>query len=97
MTMEPETPPAGGGNHGESEVDIFGRDGKFTPGQWLIQQIDEIFADVTEEEWAEWPETDASEQLDHYLYGSPKRETRKFKSDAVAPAKMPVEAQHDDP
>lgn len=58
-------------------------DGKpLEPGQWLIQQIDEIFADVTEEEWAEWPETDASEQLDHYLYGSPKRETRKFKSDA---------------
>ena len=55
---------------------------KPTPLQWLVQQIDEIFADVTEEEWAEWPETDASEQLDHYLYGSPKRETRKFKSDA---------------
>ena len=55
---------------------------KLTPGQWLIQQIDEIFADVTDEEWAEWPETDASEQLDHYLYGSPKRETRRFKSDA---------------
>ena len=55
---------------------------RLEPGQWLIQQIDEIFADVTEEEWAEWPETDASEQLDHYLYGSPKRETRKFKSDA---------------
>ncbi len=55
---------------------------RLEPGQWLIQQIDEIFADVTDEEWAEWPETDASEQLDHYLYGSPKRETRKFKSDA---------------
>ena len=53
---------------------------KLTPLQWLVQQIDEIFADVTDEEWAEWPE-DASEQLDHYLYGSPKRETRKFKSD----------------
>ena len=53
---------------------------RLEPGQWLIQQIDEIFADVTEEEWAEWPETDASEQLDHYLYGSPRRETRKFKS-----------------
>ena len=51
---------------------------RLEPGQWLIQQIDEIFADVTEEEWAEWPETDASEQLDHYLYGSPKRETRRF-------------------
>ena len=61
---------------------------RLEPGQWLIQQIDEIFADVTEEEWAEWPE-DASEQLDHYLYGSPKRETRKFKSDAPAPARMP--------
>ena len=60
---------------------LNGDGGKLTPGQWLIQQIDEIFADVTEEEWAEWPE-DASEQLDHYLYGSPKRETRKFKSDA---------------
>ena len=56
---------------------------RLEPGQWLIQQIDEIFADVTEEEWAEWPETDASEQLDHYLYGSPKRETRKFKSDTT--------------
>lgn len=55
---------------------------RLEPGQWLIQQIDEIFADITDEEWAEWTETDASEQLDHYLYGSPKRETRKFKSDA---------------
>ena len=82
MMMEPETTPAEGDNRGESEVDIFGRDGKPTPLQWLIQQIDEIFADVTEEEWAEWPE-DASEQLDHYLYGSPKRETRKFRSDAT--------------
>ena len=81
MMMEPETTPTEDDNCGESEVDIFGRNGKLTPLQWLVQQIDEIFADVTEEEWAEWPETDASEQLDHYLYGSPKRETRKFKSD----------------
>lgn len=30
-------------------------DGKrLAPGQWPIQQIDEIFADVTEEERAEW-------------------------------------------
>ncbi len=83
MMMEPETTPAEADNRSESEVDIFGRNRKPTPGQWLIQQIDEIFADVTEEEWAEWPETDASEQLDHYLYGSPKRETRKFKSDTA--------------
>ena len=67
---------------------LNGDDVKLAPLQWLVQQIDEIFADVTDEEWAEWPETDASEQLDHYLYGSPKRETRKFKSDATTSAKM---------
>ena len=73
------------GDAGENRQSSAARNGdgeRLEPGQWLIQQIDEIFADVTEEEWAEWPETDASEQLDHYLYGSPKRETRKFKSDA---------------
>lgn len=58
---------------------------RLEPLQWLVQQIDEIFVDVTNEEWAEWPE-DASEQLDHYLYGSPKRETRKFKAHAPSSA-----------
>ena len=82
--MTTRSDPTHGDSAGPPARDIvLNGDGEnLTPLQWLVQQIDEIFADVTEEEWAEWPETDASEQLDHYLYGSPKRETRKFKSDA---------------
>ncbi len=34
--------------------------------------IQEIFADITEEEWKKLPKDGAAE-IDHYLYGSPKR------------------------
>ena len=34
--------------------------------------IQEIFADITEEEWETLPKDGAAE-LDHYLYGTPKR------------------------
>ena len=34
--------------------------------------IQEIFADITEEEWEKLPKDGAAE-LDHYLYGSPKK------------------------
>ena len=82
MTTDGHQKQDGTGENRQSSAARNGDGERLEPGQWLIQQIDEIFADVTEEEWAEWPETDASEQLDHYLYGSPKRETRKFKSGA---------------
>ena len=82
MTTDENRKRDGTGEDLRSSAARNGDGERLEPGQWLIQQIDEIFADVTDEEWAEWPETDASEQLDHYLYGSPKRETRKFKSDA---------------
>lgn len=34
--------------------------------------IDEIFADVPESEWEKLP-ADLSDQLDHYVYGTPKQ------------------------
>lgn len=34
--------------------------------------IQEIFSDITEEEWDKLPEDGAAE-LDHYIYGTPKR------------------------
>jgi hypothetical protein len=37
---------------------------------WEI--ADEITADIPQEVWDKLP-TDAAEQIDHYLYGSPKR------------------------
>ncbi len=39
----------------------------------IFDQIDEIISEVPPEAWAEVP-TDASENLDHYLYGAPKKE-----------------------
>lgn len=38
----------------------------------LGEQIAEIFADITDEEWEKLP-TDGAEQHDHYIYGTPKR------------------------
>ena len=34
--------------------------------------IQDIFSDITEEEWEQLPEDGAAE-LDHYIYGTPKR------------------------
>ena len=41
--------------------------------QKLWREIDEIVADVPKEAWEEVP-TDASINVDHYLYGAPKRQ-----------------------
>jgi hypothetical protein len=40
----------------------------------LWQRAAELRKSIPEEEWAKLP-TDGSEQLDHYIYGSPKRQT----------------------
>lgn len=48
---------------------------EFPPDYKPIWEIaDEIYRSLPEEEWAKLP-TDGSEQLDHYIYGSPKRRT----------------------
>lgn len=41
---------------------------------WLLDVIDRTFGDMTEEDWEEagFP-PDAAVQLDHYIYGLPKR------------------------
>lgn len=41
--------------------------------QTIWQKIDELMAEVPDEEWEKVP-TDGSYQHDHYLYGTPKRE-----------------------
>jgi hypothetical protein len=38
----------------------------------IEEKIEAIVADVPEEEWARLP-PDLSDQLDHYIYGTPKR------------------------
>jgi hypothetical protein len=38
----------------------------------IEEKIAAIWADMPEEEWAKFPE-DFSDQLDHYIYGTPKR------------------------
>ena len=38
---------------------------------WL-DQISDIFSDISEEEWDRLP-SDGSANLDHYLYGAPKK------------------------
>jgi len=42
------------------------------PGSTLWQEIREIVKDVPIEEWEELPR-DGSANLDHYLYGTPKK------------------------
>ncbi len=39
----------------------------------IWEEIVELMQDVPEEEWASLP-SDGSENLDHYLYGAPKRQ-----------------------
>ncbi len=39
----------------------------------IEEKIAAIWADVPEEEWAKLP-PDLSDQLDHYIYGTPKKE-----------------------
>lgn len=39
----------------------------------IEEKIATIWADVPEEEWAKLP-PDLSDQLDHYIYGAPKKE-----------------------
>ncbi|MGH9937213.1 MAG: hypothetical protein ACREAM_13285 [Blastocatellia bacterium] len=39
----------------------------------IEEKIAAIWADVPEEEWAKLPH-DLSDQLDHYIYGTPKKE-----------------------
>jgi hypothetical protein len=41
-------------------------------GKPIWEEIVELMQDVPDEEWAKLP-TDGSENLDHYLYGAPKR------------------------
>ena len=44
-----------------------------TPGAPTIEdEIAAIWSDVTDEQWASLP-PDLSDQLDHYIYGTPKR------------------------
>ncbi len=43
------------------------------PQKTIWQKIDELMAEVPDEQWAMVP-TDGSYQHDHYLYGTPKRE-----------------------
>ncbi len=38
----------------------------------LLDEIREMYEDVPDSEWERLP-SDASENLDHYLYGAPKR------------------------
>ena len=38
----------------------------------ISEAIQEIFSDITEEEWEKLPKDGAAE-LDHYIYGTPKR------------------------
>lgn len=42
------------------------------PAKTLWEKIREITSDVPDELWAELP-ADGSENLDHYLYGAPKK------------------------
>ena len=46
-------------------------------GLWLLKLVQERFGDIPKEEWADEP-TDLSEQLDHYLYGWPKKEPLRY-------------------
>ena len=41
-------------------------------GLWTLKVVEEHFGDLTPEEHAEHP-PDFSEQVDHYLYGTPKK------------------------
>jgi Arc/MetJ-type ribon-helix-helix transcriptional regulator len=47
-----------------------------TPSQRkpIWERADELRKSIPEKEWAKLP-TDGAEQLDHYIYGSPKRPT----------------------
>lgn len=45
---------------------------KYRPRRTLSEIVEECFKDVPPEDLAEIP-TDASENLDHYLYGAPKK------------------------
>jgi hypothetical protein len=38
----------------------------------LLEEITEIYQDVPESEWEKLP-SDGSQNLDHYLYGAPKK------------------------
>lgn len=38
----------------------------------LLEEIGEIYQDMTEEEWDKLPR-DGSQNLDHYLYGAPRK------------------------
>lgn len=46
-------------------------------GLWLLKLVQERFGHIPKEEWADEPE-DLSEQLDHYLYGTPKKTPLKY-------------------
>lgn len=48
------------------------RDAATVPARSIEQVIAEIVADVPESEWERLP-SDLIEQLDHYVYGLPKR------------------------
>lgn len=45
-------------------------------GRWLLKLVQEHFGDLTPEQHAEHP-PDFSEQVDHYLYGTPKKPSPK--------------------
>jgi hypothetical protein len=42
------------------------------PRKTLLEEIREIYQDIPEAEWEKLPR-DGSENLDHYLYGAPKK------------------------
>ena len=46
---------------------------------WLLDVIDRTFGDMTEEDWEEagFP-PDAAVQLDHYIYGEPKKPVLRY-------------------
>ena len=46
-----------------------------TPAGRLFAHIRDLFSDVPQEEWDNWPD-DMIEDLDHYLYGMKKRADR---------------------
>ncbi len=42
------------------------------PRKSLVEQITELYHDIPDSEWEKLP-SDASENLDHYLYGAPRK------------------------
>jgi hypothetical protein len=56
----------------QEEVLRFVESLTMTPRKSLLEEIREIYKDVPDAEWERLP-NDGSENLDHYLYGAPKK------------------------